>query len=96
MLKNLTYLTGGSPRNGITQPEHVNSVELGYRAVLFKNFYIDLSVYHAWYYNLIGYDHLYLLYGEVSDQESVVNSLIDSLPERLVHSQSIQSKPTDQ
>ncbi len=37
------------------QPEKVKTIELGYRATLFRNLYMDLVAYYSWYTNFIGY-----------------------------------------
>ncbi|MCX6290197.1 MAG: TonB-dependent receptor, partial [Bacteroidetes bacterium] len=37
------------------QPEEVKTIELGYRATLFNNLYLDLVGYYSWYRNFIGY-----------------------------------------
>ena len=37
------------------QPEKVRTVELGYRGLLFDRVYIDMTAYHSWYQQFIGY-----------------------------------------
>ena len=37
------------------EPEKVKSLELGYKALLLEKVYIDISGYHSWYTNFIGY-----------------------------------------
>lgn len=37
------------------RPEEVKTVELGYRATLFKNLYLDIGGYHSWYKYFIGF-----------------------------------------
>jgi iron complex outermembrane receptor protein len=37
------------------QPEEVQTLEIGYRATLLKNLYMDMSAYYSWYKNFIGY-----------------------------------------
>jgi iron complex outermembrane receptor protein len=37
------------------QPEEVKTIEVGYRATLFNNLYLDLVGYFSWYKNFIGY-----------------------------------------
>ena len=37
------------------QPERVNSIEAGYRSVIFKNFYLDIGVSYNLHHNLIAY-----------------------------------------
>ncbi len=37
------------------RPEEVKTVELGYRATISNKVYLDISVYHSWYKNFIGY-----------------------------------------
>lgn len=66
------------------QPERVNSVELGYRSVLWKNFYLDLSVYHSWHYNLISYSQYTLLSGSENDPETLVSNLVDSVADHQI------------
>jgi outer membrane receptor protein involved in Fe transport len=37
------------------KPEHVQTIELGYRNTIGKKLFIDLSFYHSWYQDFIGY-----------------------------------------
>jgi len=37
------------------KPEEVKTIELGYRATILKNVYLDFNVYYSWYDNFIGY-----------------------------------------
>ncbi len=37
------------------EPERVRTVEVGYRASLFKRMFVDINYYHNWYTNFIGY-----------------------------------------
>ena len=37
------------------QPEEVQTIEIGYRATLLNNLYLDLVGYYSWYTNFIGY-----------------------------------------
>jgi len=37
------------------RPERVKSLELGYRGIISKNFYIDGSLYYSWYKDFLGY-----------------------------------------
>lgn len=37
------------------QPEKVKTVEIGYRATLFKRLYLDANYYYSWYNDFIGY-----------------------------------------
>ncbi len=37
------------------QPEEVKTIEVGYRATLFNNLYLDMVGYYSWYRNFIGY-----------------------------------------
>ncbi len=37
------------------QPERVQTIEMGYRGTLWDRFYLDLTAYHSWYQNFIGY-----------------------------------------
>lgn len=37
------------------RPEEVKTFELGYRATLFKNLYLDIGGYHSWYKYFIGF-----------------------------------------
>lgn len=67
------------------EPERVTSVELGYRSVLFKNFYLDLSFYHAWHHNLISYD-LYNWFPETdNDPGALATALTDSIWENSIY-----------
>jgi outer membrane receptor protein involved in Fe transport len=36
-------------------PEEVTTAEIGYRASLFKRFFVDLNYFHSWYTNFIGF-----------------------------------------
>jgi outer membrane receptor protein involved in Fe transport len=38
------------------RPEQVKTIELGYRGMISKKFYIDVSYYHSWYKHFIGYN----------------------------------------
>jgi iron complex outermembrane recepter protein len=38
------------------QPEKVNTIEIGYRGTLFNQLYVDVSYYHSWYRDFIGYE----------------------------------------
>ena len=37
------------------KPEQVQTIELGYRTTIQKKLFIDISFYHSWYQNFIGY-----------------------------------------
>ncbi|MDQ3051101.1 MAG: TonB-dependent receptor [Bacteroidota bacterium] len=37
------------------KPEEVKTVEIGYRTTLSNKIYVDISAYHSWYTNFIGY-----------------------------------------
>ena len=37
------------------RPEEVKTIEVGYRATLFNNLYMDIGGYYSWYRNFIGY-----------------------------------------
>jgi iron complex outermembrane recepter protein len=37
------------------RPEKVKSLEVGYRGIISKSFYIDASFYHSWYKDFLGY-----------------------------------------
>lgn len=38
------------------RPEQVKTIELGYRGMINKKFYVDLSYYHSWYKHFIGFN----------------------------------------
>ncbi|MEI6595845.1 MAG: carboxypeptidase-like regulatory domain-containing protein [Bacteroidota bacterium] len=37
------------------KPEQVQTIEMGYRTTIEKKFFLDISFYHSWYQNFIGY-----------------------------------------
>lgn len=38
------------------RPEQVKTIELGYRGMISKKFYVDIGYYHSWYKHFIGYN----------------------------------------
>ena len=38
------------------RPEQVQTIELGYRGMINKKFYVDIAYYHSWYQHFIGYN----------------------------------------
>ncbi len=38
------------------RPEQVQTIEFGYRGMIKKKFYLDLSYYHSWYQHFIGFN----------------------------------------
>jgi outer membrane receptor for ferrienterochelin and colicin len=38
------------------RPEQVQTIELGYRGMINKKFYVDITYYHSWYQHFIGYN----------------------------------------
>jgi hypothetical protein len=54
------------------RPEQVKTIEVGYRASLFKHVFVDMSYYYSWYKYFIGYK-----LGADIDYNSIVNRVND-------------------
>ena len=55
------------------KPERVQTIELGYRGMINKKFYVDATYYHSWYNNFIGYIiGIDLRYSSVNNQPTYV------------------------
>lgn len=66
------------------KPENVKTVELGYRGVVLKGLYIDMSAYYSIYTNFIGPTRLVKLTqpgaiaGEESGEDALINNTVQS------------------
>ncbi|MCI5057947.1 MAG: TonB-dependent receptor [Flavobacteriales bacterium] len=62
------------------KPEQVQSVELGYRGVIFKKLYTDVTFYYNLYKNFIGNARVYQMLNDssVAGEESGVNALLSN------------------